>query len=116
MDIRPPVRTAPEPAGKKPHDRILLRTGAWGLGAALAVATLFVVAHGPAASQRIERTLSGIDEKPTPHLVIADAAQGRERSINALQAKIDDLTKDRDRLAGRIAALERDLGDMTGSI
>lgn len=116
MDIRPPVRTAPEPAGKKPRDRILLRTGAWGLGAALAVATLLVVARGPAASQRIERTLSGIDEKPTPRLVIADAAQGRERSINALQAKIDDLTKDRDRLAGRIAALERNLGDMTGSI
>ncbi len=116
MNVRPPERTAPEPAGKKPRDRILLRTGAWGLGAALAVATLFVVAQGPAASQRIERTLSGVDEKPTPRLIVADAGQGHERSIKALQAKIDDLTRDRDRLVGRIAALERNLEDMTGSI
>ena len=116
MDIRPPERSAPVPAGKKPHDRILLRTGAWGVCAALAVATLFAAAQGPAASQRIERTLSGVDKTPAPRLIVADAAPGDERLVKALQAKIEDLTRDRDRLAGRIAALERNLGDMTGSI
>jgi hypothetical protein len=116
MDIRPPERIAPEPAGKKLRDRILLRTGAWGLCAAFAAGILFVVAQGPAASQRIARTLSGIDEKPTPRLIVADGAESRERSIKALQARIEDISKDRDRLAGRIATLERNLGDMTGSI
>ena len=116
MDIRPPERTAREPAGKKPRDRILLRTGAWGVCAALAVATLLAAAQGPAASKRIEGALSGADNTPPPRLTVADAAQGHERSIKALQSKIDDITRDRDRLAARIAALEHNLGDMTGSI
>ena len=116
MDIKPPERTAAEPAEKRPRDRILLRTGAWGVCAALAVATLLVAAQGPAASKRIERALSGVGDMPPPRPIVADARQEHDRSIKALQAKIDDLTRDRDRLAGRIASLERNLEDMTGSI
>lgn len=116
MDIRPPERTAPEPAGKTRRDGILLRTAAWGVCAALAVATLLAAAQEPAASKRIERALSGGDAGPAPRPVIADATQGHERSIKLLQAKIEDLTKDRDRLASRVAALEHNLEDMTGSI
>ena len=116
MDIRPPERNAPEPAGKKPRDKLLLRTSAWAVCAALAVATLFVAAQGPAASKRIERAISGDNEPLAPRPIVADATQGHERSIRALQAKIEDLTRDRDRLAGRVAALEHNLEDMTGSI
>jgi hypothetical protein len=116
MDIRPPERTAPEPAGKKPRDRVLMRTAAWGLCAALAVATLLAAAQRPAASKRIEQAISGVNEKPAPRPIVAGAALGDERTIKALQAKIEDISKDRDRLVGRIATLERNLGDMTGSI
>lgn len=116
MDIRPPERTATEPVRKLPRDRILLRTGAWGLCAVFAVATLVIAAQGPAASKRIERVLSGMDEGPPPRPIAVDATHGAERSLKLLQARIDDLGKDRDRLAGRIAALERNLEDMTGSI
>jgi hypothetical protein len=116
MDIRPPERIAPEPARKKPRDRLLMRTAAWGVCAALAVAVLFVAAQGPAASKRIERALSGVDETPAPRLVVADATQEHQRSIKSLQSKINDLVRDRDRLAARIVALEHNLEDVTGSI
>jgi hypothetical protein len=116
MDIRPPERTAPEPAGKTPRDRMLMRTAAWGVCAALAAGILFVAAQEPAASKRIERLLSGAGDKTAPPPVVADVARGHERSIETLQAKIEDLAKDRDRLAGRIAALEHNLEDVTGSI
>ena len=117
MDIRPPERAATEPAGKRPRNGMLMRTCAWGVCAALAVATLLVAAQGPAASTRIERALSGSDETPPPpRPVVADATPEHAQSIAALQAKIDELTQDRDRLAGRIASLERNLEDMTGSI
>jgi hypothetical protein len=116
MDIRPPERSAPEPAGKKPRDRMLLRTAAWGVCAALAVATLLAVAQEPAASKRIERALSGADERPAARPIVAAAEPQRQRAITALEARIDELTKDRDRLARRVAALEHNLDDMTGSI
>ena len=106
-----------EPAGKRPRNGMLVRTCAWGVCAALAVATLLVAAQGPAASTRIERALSGSDETPPPpRPVVADATPEHTQSIAVLQAKIDELTQDRDRLAGRIASLERNLEDMTGSI
>jgi len=116
MDVRPPERTATEAARKPPRDRILLRTGAWGICAVMAVSTLVVAAQGPAASKRIEHVLSGQDETPPSRPIAVDQAQGHDQSIELLQARIDDLGKDRDRLAGRIAALERNLEDMTGSI
>jgi hypothetical protein len=116
MDIRPPERSAPEPVRKKPRDGILMRTAAWGVCAALAVAALLAAAQEPAASKRIERAFSGTNDQPRPRPLVADASLERERSIKALQARIDALTKDRDRLAGRIASLEHNLEDMTGSI
>lgn len=116
MDIRPPERTAREPVGKQSREKLLVRTGAWGVCAALAVAMLLAAAQGPAASKRIERALSGIDDSPPPRLIVADATQRHEVSLRALQAKIEEFTRDRDRLAGRIAALEHNLEDMTGSI
>lgn len=117
MHIRPPERSATEPSRTRPRDRTLLRAAGWGLGAAFAVATLVIVAQSPAGGERIKVALSALDGETARPVHLAEAAGPQlDPSVKSLEARIAQLTGDRDRLAARVASLESNFEDMTGSI
>lgn len=113
MDIRPPERTATLFARSKTRDGTLRRIAGWGLGAAFSLATLAVVAQSSEGGARIRLAIAGLQNPTT--LLLAARPQA-EPATGALERRIADLTSDRDRLAARVAALEGQFEDMTGSI
>ena len=112
------MRTAPDanrldsiqPSGL---DTVLLRIVGWGTAAALALGVAVFAAQSPTGTERIQVALSGGAVVPqTPF-----AANNRtDPSVVALQAKLERLSSDRDRLEARLATLEHGLDDVTGSI
>jgi hypothetical protein len=94
-------------------DSILLRIVAWGAAAALAMAVAVFTAQTQAGTERIQVALSG--ELEPPPAVIA-ATQPPDPQIAILQAKLERLSADRERLENRLASLEQGLDDVTGSI
>jgi hypothetical protein len=117
MHIRPPERTATEPSRTRPRDRILLRTAGWGVGAAVALGTLVIVAQSPAGGERIKMAMAELNgSTPQPVQLALSAGPKADPLVNSLETRIAQLTGDRDRLAARVASLESNFADMTGSI
>jgi hypothetical protein len=99
----------------------ILRLGAWGAGAFAALAFAVVVGQSDSAGRRVGTalaSLTGSTNEQAAHasgtemLVRADAEREAKRLAEAVRV----LAADRDRLAGRLAALERNLDDLTGSV
>lgn len=117
MHIRPPERTATEPPRTRPRDRILLRTAGWGLGAAFALGTLVIVAQSSAGGERIKLAMAELNgSTQQPVQLAASAGPQADPLVKSLESRITQLTGDRDRLAERVASLESNFADMTGSI
>lgn len=115
--------TPPEPVVT--HDRkrrreryALLRLGAWGGAAVIALGALALTTQTQRGSNRLQLAFA---TEATPVQVATPAdVPTRVTGINPdslrLEAQLRVLTADRDRLAARLASLERNLDDMTGSI
>ena len=117
MHIRPPERPATELPRTRPRDRILLRTAGWGLGAAFALGTLVIVAQSSAGGERIKVAMAELNgATPQPVQLAASAGPKTDPLVKSLETRIAQLTDDRDRLAARVASLESNFADMTGSI
>lgn len=117
MNIRPPERTATEPPRTRPRERLLLRTAGWGLGAAFALGTVVIVAQSAAGGARIKVAMAALTgETAAPARLAAATAPQADVMVTSLEARIAQLTADRDRLAARLASLESNFADMTGSI
>jgi len=95
----------------------LVRAGSWGIGAAIAVAVAVMASRSETGGQRIGMALSSIKapvSRPTAAQLLA-RANGTEGELRQLAEAVRMLTNDRDRLSTRIAAIERNLDDLTGS-
>jgi hypothetical protein len=112
--------TPPEPDSSSFFKRLrrhaAWRLFMWGSAACLALATVALASQTEGGSKRLRLAFGAT---PEPGQVIA-TLQPRTAEVEAeterLTAQLRDLTADRDRLTARIATLEHNLNDMTGSI
>ena len=101
-------------------DSALLRTGAWGTAAALALGLFAYAAQTDAGAARIQVALSEAVANETP-IVIGSAAAPVPATpsgpaLAALEAKLEKMSAERSRLEARLATIEHGLEDVTGSI
>ncbi len=99
--------------------RPLLRLGAWGLCAVLALGSAVFAGRTEIGERRAAAALVALRTAPAELLARAPvqlAAQPSEAETRRLSEAVRTLTADRDRLAGRVATLERNLTDLTGSV
>jgi len=100
--------------------RPLLRLGAWGACAAVALGAAVFAGRGDAAADRVSIALATLRAAPDfithPTRVIAAATSSSDEETERLNEQVRTLTADRDQLADRVATLERNLNDLTGSV
>lgn len=97
--------------------RALWRLTCWGAAAALALAVVAIASQTESGSQRLAVILASADIPVWPVSTV-EIPQRIEPNpeVARLEAQVRTLAADRDRLAERLASLERNLDDMTGSI
>jgi len=92
----------------------------WGGLALLALSALVLTSQTQSGNERLQQALSAVSSEPRAAVKIAEPAPAAvpEKSAETLrlEAQLQTLEADRDRLTARIATLERNLEDMTGSI
>lgn len=109
IEIEPPE---PDLSNIRKHLRptpSLRRLFGWGGLATLALGALAIISQTKGGSERLQQAIATVAIEPV-RVVEKDAETRR------LEAKLRVLEADRDRLTNRIASLERNLDDMTGSI
>lgn len=119
FEIKPPKRDRMKVDRRRKELRALWRLGAWGGAAALALAALAVTAQTDVGGERLKLAFA----QPAANTrVVAQLPQPRPEKAadtSALEAQVRRLTADRDRLerlATRLAGIERHIDDITGSI
>jgi len=113
-EITPPQPDVPM-ARKRPRRRAFWRLFAWGGMACLALAAAVLTSQTDAGSERLRLAFAYGEPAEAVAAVPARALES-DLVTKRLAAQIRELTADRDRLAERVAVLERNLDDMTGSI
>lgn len=96
----------------------------WGGLALLALSALVLTSQTQVGSERLQQALGSIANEPaavaikTPEPVrtVTAPAPEKDAETHRLEAQVRALEADRDRLTARLATLERNLEDMTGSI
>ena len=117
-----PNSTPPDPDlpnTRKPlRTRPLWRLFGWGSAACIALAAVALITQTDVGNKRLQLALGHASE---PAQVVAQippraTETTAEAETKLLAAKLRELAADRERLTARIATLERNLEDMTGSI
>jgi hypothetical protein len=104
-------------AGTRRFDlRALWRPTAWGGAAALALAAAVFASQTESGSQRLAAVASADSAVRPVATVKIPPRREQEWEIARLEAQLRTLTSDRDRLAERVAGLEHNIEDITGSI
>lgn len=121
-EIEPPK---PDLSNIRKHlgtNRPLVRVFGWGSAAAIALATVALATQTESGASRLQLAFAP-EVQPAPVLaevvppkVEKDADTRALAEARALEAQLRALAADRDRLALRVASLERSLDDVTGSI
>jgi len=99
----------------------LWRFGTWGVCTAAALIAVAVASQTERGGERLHSAFAAPTPTPAPIEAVA-IAEARQRATAAqaeterLAAQLRDLTADRDRLAARVAGLEHNFEDITGSI
>jgi hypothetical protein len=116
IEIAPPEIDLPDPRKRRREIRALWRLSAWGGTAAIALAAVAITTQTDSGSARLQTVLA--QESQPARTVILAAVKPRviDPDTLRLEAQVRVLTADRDRLTARIASLEHNLDDMTGSI
>jgi hypothetical protein len=101
--------------------RPLLRIGVWGCLAVVALGGVVFAGRTDVGAERAKVALATLREAPHeivthPGNLLAARATGDDAETKRLNEAVRKLTADRDRLATRVAALEQNLTDLTGSI
>ncbi len=105
---------APTPDKPKAARGAPVRLLGWAGGATLALGVLALTLQTEAGSERLQTALSPAD--PPQVVAKAEPAPERDAENKRLEALVLALAADRERQSARIASLERNLEDMTGSI
>jgi hypothetical protein len=95
--------------------RPLLRIGAWGVCALVALGTAVLAGRSEIGEQRIGVALAALRSPGTANVAATQPA-GPDSDAARLAETVRALTADRDRLTTRVAALEHYLNEMTGSV
>jgi hypothetical protein len=109
----------PPEAGQMLDASVMWRASLWGGAAILALAMAVLITLTDVGSQQLQMIFAS---EPAPKLITqADfvpraEAEAQTRETLRLEAQVRDLVADRERLNARIASLEQNLSDMTGSI
>ncbi len=132
--IVPPQQRLTGPSEATASGRGLWRAGGWGLAAAVSLAAVAVVTQTDVGKTRLQDAvaqapalrhvfLTGyVPQRPLaktlarPVAVLPAHTADNKAEMQRLETAVRTLTADRDRLAGRLASLEQNLDDMTGSI
>jgi len=88
----------------------------WGGVACLALAAVAFVSQTQVGAKRLRSAFASVGETAPVIANLAPRAPASDGESKRLAAQLREIAADRDRLAGRVAALERTLADMTGSI
>jgi hypothetical protein len=95
----------------------LLRLGGWGFCAALALGVVVTVSQSDPGMERLQMAFSGAQPaKPAITDQLVAQARQTEFETRRLTQQLQTLAADRDRLASRVATLERNFDDVTGSV
>jgi hypothetical protein len=99
----------------------LARLGAWGVGALAALAVAVMAAQSDLGGRRAGTAFASLTGAANEQAVRNNGAEllvraDAEREARRLGEAVRVLAGDRDRLAGRVALLERNLEDLTGSV
>jgi hypothetical protein len=122
LTLAPPQPSAADDRRHHFDMRALRRLAAWGGAATIALAAVAITSRTQSGADRIRSAIAHATvpvvaiataqvPKPTIERVIVDNAETRR-----LASEVRSLTTDRERLAARIAELERGLHEITGSI
>ena len=101
--------------------RPLLRLTVWGCGAIIAVGATVLAGRTDVGTARARVALATFRTAPLdlvkhPNDMLASRPTGPDETEQRLAEQVRALTADRDRLAERVASLEHNLTDLTGSI
>lgn len=114
----------PPELGRLRDTSTLWRVSTWGGAATLALAATVLIAQTDIGAERLRMALMP-GTSPAPRVIaqtdIAPPAdskevQARQLETKRLEAQVRQLVADRDQLTARVASLESNLNDMTGSI
>jgi len=96
----------------------LWRLCGWGSAAAIALTSLAIITQTESGSERLQLAFapSSAPERAVAAADVPPRVIGIDKETVRLEAQLRVLAADRDRLTARIALLERNLDDMTGSI
>ena len=125
----------PPEIGRLRNTRSLWRLVGWGTLAAMALTGAVLITQTDVGAQRLQLAFAPLTGKPGPALAQVDIPPSASTAPQAvasndttketealrletqrLRTELRQLAADRDRLNTRVAGLERNLGDMTGSI
>ena len=118
IEITPPILDLAEGRKRRHVMRSLWRLSAWGSAAAVALAALAITTQTESGSERLAYALS----PGTPRNLFAEITDLKRRTLEKdaetkrLEAQVVTLALDRERLTSRLASIERNLDDVTGSI
>lgn len=114
-EITPPQPDVPM-VRKRSRRRAFWRLFGWGSTACLALAAAVLISQTDAGSERLRLALAYGGEPAQAVAAIPPRTLESDLVTKRLAAQIRELAADGDRLAERVAVLERNLDDMTGSI
>jgi hypothetical protein len=115
------MATLPKPNKPKTTRSAPVRLVGWGGAATLALAALALTLQSEAGSERLqtafaEPALPQVVAKAEPKTELPPPATEKDAETKRLELLVLALAADRERQSARIASLERNLEDMTGSI
>jgi len=96
--------------------RPLVRLTVWGACALIATGAAVLAGRSEIGAARAGAALAAFRISPMEFLSQSNEAAARTNEEKQLSEAVESLTADRDRLADRVATLERNLNDLTGSI
>jgi hypothetical protein len=126
VEAAPPLPDIIDLRKRRREMRALWRLCGWGGAAAVLLSAVAIVTQTRPGAERLQLTFAHISEPvrsvasveappPVVERVVARAVEN-EAKTRRLAAEVEALTADRERLATRIASLEQQLGNVTGSI
>ncbi|MEP7030036.1 MAG: hypothetical protein ABI830_03795 [Pseudolabrys sp.] len=117
-EIAPPQPILPEFPKPRRKAATLARVCAWGGAAVLSLCALAFVTETEIGSVRLQRAIARVtlSEQDVAKVNIPPPAPTNDAETRRLERQLAALASDRDKLVARLASLERNLEDTTGSI